>query len=218
MQVSIPLAQPCNISSSILSNYLLLLDSGMFLRLFIDYICFYLLHVLWLFSLVTILCWLFMLLNLHWLYCLVCLTHQYNCLKYLQETLHTHNCSDESIDDAEALENGNSEAGKDMTTQKNENLLLNWPLMSSIIIYCVFSLHDIAYQEVSLIDLDDVTNGLCISFDICCLDFPDFILFLLNWTTFIHLAFFRFSLYGVLVLESWGVWTSQQMMLAMFFQ
>ncbi|RDY13687.1 Protein ZINC INDUCED FACILITATOR-LIKE 1, partial [Mucuna pruriens] len=32
--------------------------------------------------------------------------------------------------------------------QKNENLFLNWPLMSSIIIYCVFSLHDIAYQEV----------------------------------------------------------------------
>ncbi|BAU03039.1 Protein ZINC INDUCED FACILITATOR-LIKE 1 Protein ZIF-LIKE 1 [Vigna angularis] len=70
------------------------------------------------------------------------------CCFWIPETLHTHSCSDESVEDAEALENGNSGAGKDMTTQKNENLLLNRPLMSSIIIYCVFSLHDIAYQEV----------------------------------------------------------------------
>ena len=31
-----------------------------------------------------------------------------------------------------------------------ESLLKNWPLMSSIIIYCVFSLHDMAYTEVHL--------------------------------------------------------------------
>ncbi|KAG4971008.1 hypothetical protein JHK85_037429 [Glycine max] len=62
-----------------------------------------------------------------------------------QETLHNHNCSNESIDDAE---NGSSGAGNEKTIQKNENLLLNWPLMSSIIAYCVFSLHDITYTEV----------------------------------------------------------------------
>ncbi|XP_028782356.1 protein ZINC INDUCED FACILITATOR 1 isoform X2 [Neltuma alba] len=63
---------------------------------------------------------------------------------WLPETLHKHNVNDESNEDAEALENGIT--GK--TVQKVENLLLNWPLMSIIIIYCVFSLHDIAYSEV----------------------------------------------------------------------
>jgi len=29
-----------------------------------------------------------------------------------------------------------------------ESLLKNWPLMSSIIVYCVFSLHDMAYTEI----------------------------------------------------------------------
>lgn len=28
------------------------------------------------------------------------------------------------------------------------SLLKNWPLMSSIIVYCIFSLHDMAYSEV----------------------------------------------------------------------
>ena len=69
----------------------------------------------------------------------------YSCVNYLQETLHNHNGNRESTNDAEALENGSS---KEKTVQKNENLFMNWPLMSSIIAYCVFSLHDIAYQEV----------------------------------------------------------------------
>lgn len=66
----------------------------------------------------------------------------------MQETLHNHNCSNESIDHVEALENGSNAVDKDTIIQKKENLLLNWPLMSSVIAYCVFSLHDIAYQEV----------------------------------------------------------------------
>ncbi|KAK7392238.1 hypothetical protein VNO78_20670 [Psophocarpus tetragonolobus] len=65
----------------------------------------------------------------------------------LEEKLHNHNYSNESIDNVEALENGGFVVGKDKI-QKNENLLLNWPLMSSIIVYCVFVLHDVAYQEV----------------------------------------------------------------------
>jgi hypothetical protein len=71
----------------------------------------------------------------------------------MQETLHNHNSSDadESIDDVEAIENGTNEVDKEKTVQNNENFFMNWPLMSSIIAYCVFSLHDIAYQEVKLL-------------------------------------------------------------------
>jgi len=69
-------------------------------------------------------------------------------LKYVQETLHNHNCRNESIEYAEALENGSGGVGKEKIVKKNENLFLNWPLMSSVIAYCVFSLHDMAYQEV----------------------------------------------------------------------
>nr|XP_004516549.1 protein ZINC INDUCED FACILITATOR-LIKE 1-like [Cicer arietinum] len=67
---------------------------------------------------------------------------------WIPETLHNHNGSNESKDDAETLENGSNMVDKEKTVQKNENLFMNWPFMSSIIVYCVFSLHDIAYQEV----------------------------------------------------------------------
>ncbi|KAF7824803.1 protein ZINC INDUCED FACILITATOR-LIKE 1-like [Senna tora] len=62
----------------------------------------------------------------------------------LQETLHNHKINHEFTEDVETLENGVTEK----RVQKDENLFLNWPLMSSIIVYCVFSLHDVAYQEV----------------------------------------------------------------------
>ncbi|XP_028803348.1 protein ZINC INDUCED FACILITATOR-LIKE 1 isoform X2 [Neltuma alba] len=91
---------------------------------------------------------------------------------WLPETLHKHNVSNESNKDAEAFENEITEK----TVQKDENLFLNWPLMSSIIVYCVFSLHDITYAEVfslwavSPLELgglnfttDDVGNVLSIS-------------------------------------------------------
>ena len=74
----------------------------------------------------------------------------YSCVNYLQETLHNHNGNKESTGDAEALENGSS---KQKTVQKSENLFMNWPLLSSIIVYCVCSLHDIAYQEVNFLFL-----------------------------------------------------------------
>ncbi|WVZ04195.1 hypothetical protein V8G54_025001 [Vigna mungo] len=67
---------------------------------------------------------------------------------WIPETLHNHNCSNESMDNFEALEIGSRVVGKEKTNQKKEKLLLNWPLMSSIIIFCVFSLHDGAYHEV----------------------------------------------------------------------
>ncbi|KAJ7949438.1 Protein ZINC INDUCED FACILITATOR-LIKE 1 [Quillaja saponaria] len=104
---------------------------------------------------------------------------------WLPETLHNHKNTDESPDDSfEALENATSGIEADKKPQEleqkhvksDENLLLNWPLMSSIVVYCFFSLHDIAYQEVFSLwavsprrlggmsfSTDDVGNVLAIS-------------------------------------------------------
>ncbi|XP_045800500.1 protein ZINC INDUCED FACILITATOR 1-like [Trifolium pratense] len=65
---------------------------------------------------------------------------------WIPETVHNFD-SNESTD-ADVLENGSKIVEKEKNVQKNENLFKNWPLMSSIIAYCVFSLHDVAYQEV----------------------------------------------------------------------
>ena len=63
-------------------------------------------------------------------------------------------------DSDEALEAGSYESnvkqGKTGQIEESgpiakKSLWRNWPLMSSIIVYCVFSLHDMAYTEVSLI-------------------------------------------------------------------
>ncbi|XP_061369044.1 protein ZINC INDUCED FACILITATOR-LIKE 1-like [Gastrolobium bilobum] len=67
---------------------------------------------------------------------------------WLPETLHNHPQSSESTEEAEALESGSNGADKHKIIQKDENLFLNWPLMSSITVYCICSLHDAAYQEV----------------------------------------------------------------------
>lgn len=53
-----------------------------------------------------------------------------------------------------ALESASPESDRDLKKNKGnkktskKSLLKNWPLMSSIIVYCVFSLHDMAYTEV----------------------------------------------------------------------
>ncbi|KAM1263234.1 hypothetical protein ACFX2G_028870 [Malus domestica] len=73
---------------------------------------------------------------------------------WLPETLHKHNGKARLDDDSyEALEaaNGGSDANEKQKTEEQtpkENLFKNWPLMSSIIVYCVFSLHDMAYTEI----------------------------------------------------------------------
>ncbi|CAL0333604.1 unnamed protein product [Lupinus luteus] len=64
-----------------------------------------------------------------------------------QETLHNHN-DGKSTYEVEALENEGGDTDKDKIIQKKENLLLNWPLMSAILIYSFYSLQDIAFQEV----------------------------------------------------------------------
>ncbi|KAJ4978516.1 hypothetical protein NE237_009296 [Protea cynaroides] len=75
---------------------------------------------------------------------------------WLPETLHKHNeeyrdrnCS---FDDMESPFNVSDakEKSKEITQEppSKESLLKNWPLMSSLIAYCVFSLHDMAYTEI----------------------------------------------------------------------
>ncbi|CAN1804376.1 Protein ZINC INDUCED FACILITATOR-LIKE 1 [Linum perenne] len=78
---------------------------------------------------------------------------------WLPETLHVHR--DErisTIDSYDALEKASDgdESKGDVNGTVTEaekpaaerSLLRNWPLMSSIIVYCVFSLHDMAYSEI----------------------------------------------------------------------
>lgn len=65
----------------------------------------------------------------------------------MQETLHNHKPEDASYDDMESAKQG-SETKENVKAKTS--ILMNWPLMSSIIVYCVFSLHDMAYTEVKI--------------------------------------------------------------------
>ncbi|XP_052176570.1 protein ZINC INDUCED FACILITATOR 1-like isoform X2 [Diospyros lotus] len=73
---------------------------------------------------------------------------------WLPETLHNHNGKGDSCnaleaattDESNALEGMKISGGNISTSFKS--LLKNWPLMSSIIVYCVFQLHDMAYTEI----------------------------------------------------------------------
>nr|XP_034604953.1 protein ZINC INDUCED FACILITATOR-LIKE 1-like [Setaria viridis] len=61
---------------------------------------------------------------------------------WLPETLHKHKGLDRGVEMVESSTNQES------TELPKKSLLKNWPLMSSIITYCVFSLHDTAYAEI----------------------------------------------------------------------
>ncbi|KAI9157062.1 hypothetical protein LWI28_016323 [Acer negundo] len=69
---------------------------------------------------------------------------------WLPETLHMHGddsiSADASFDALESASCLSKQEGSEGTSKKS--LLKNWPLMSSIIVYCVFSLHDMAYTEI----------------------------------------------------------------------
>ncbi|CAO2192897.1 unnamed protein product [Urochloa humidicola] len=71
---------------------------------------------------------------------------------WLPETLHFHNGDKvEAIDELEAQAgDSNLEAGKakESRAESTKNLLKNWQLMSAVILYCIFSLHDTAYLEI----------------------------------------------------------------------
>ncbi|XP_062086095.1 protein ZINC INDUCED FACILITATOR-LIKE 1-like [Humulus lupulus] len=75
-----------------------------------------------------------------------------------QETLHFHNKVDEEeneklCDLLEVNTNGydlssNSQKCEEDCQTPQQSLYRNWPLMSSIIVFCVFQLHDMAYAEI----------------------------------------------------------------------
>ncbi|PIM98531.1 hypothetical protein CDL12_28989 [Handroanthus impetiginosus] len=77
---------------------------------------------------------------------------------WLPETLHMHGEKNIGQDVKEAALESNMD--EPIGSQKTEvsvlsscvpqkSLLKNWPLMSAIIVYCVFQLHDMAYSEVT---------------------------------------------------------------------
>lgn len=77
---------------------------------------------------------------------------------HMQETLHKHSTKlDESCDPSDVLGVSSIESvgsedvveAEDRKKTHKANLLKNWPLMSTIIVYCIFSLQEIAYTEVS---------------------------------------------------------------------
>ncbi|XP_044507035.1 protein ZINC INDUCED FACILITATOR-LIKE 1-like isoform X3 [Mangifera indica] len=75
---------------------------------------------------------------------------------FLPETLHSHKECNKVLDDSyDPLEETLSKSNMDEKVKIIEprcaslkSLLKNWPLMSSIIVYCVFQLHDMAYSEI----------------------------------------------------------------------
>ncbi|KAJ8438329.1 hypothetical protein Cgig2_013377 [Carnegiea gigantea] len=68
---------------------------------------------------------------------------------WLPETLHVHKVEHPSGDDSyEALEAATCSNGEGRKKASKKSLYRNWALMSSIVVYCVFSLHDMAYTEI----------------------------------------------------------------------
>lgn len=73
---------------------------------------------------------------------------------WLPETLHKHpmECEEKGEDDPElGPEDKSFQENKEVPQKQKGNrksLLKNWPAMSSIYIYCVYSLHDMAYSEI----------------------------------------------------------------------
>lgn len=74
--------------------------------------------------------------------------------KYLQETLHTHKLhrkEDQQTESLIAYLSDSEEFVKPSTSTTNKGLLTNWPLMSSIILFCITCFDDMAYSEVFLL-------------------------------------------------------------------
>lgn len=66
---------------------------------------------------------------------------------WLPETLHKHT-QDMVLEDSISVEEGLSGPTAEENSAGCLNLFTNWPLMSAIIAYCIFSLQDVAYAEV----------------------------------------------------------------------
>ncbi|XP_039017479.1 probable peptide/nitrate transporter At3g43790 isoform X2 [Hibiscus syriacus] len=76
--------------------------------------------------------------------------------KWLPETLHKHAAKgNEAVDPYDIPELSSNESGrKDNVVELEDrqidkpNLFKNWPLMSTIVVYCIFSLQEMAYSEI----------------------------------------------------------------------
>ncbi|CAN8299681.1 unnamed protein product [Cochlearia groenlandica] len=66
----------------------------------------------------------------------------------IPETLHNHKIDDDASHDESFDALKDPESHKVEERNEKSSLLKNWPLISSIIVYCVFSLHDMAYTEI----------------------------------------------------------------------
>ncbi|PHT40996.1 hypothetical protein CQW23_19850 [Capsicum baccatum] len=66
---------------------------------------------------------------------------------WMPETLHNHDSRMPPQSSYKALEAA-SDTKEGNESTPTQSLLKNWPLMSSIIIYCIFALHDMAYSEI----------------------------------------------------------------------
>lgn len=80
----------------------------------------------------------------------------------LQETLHKHKKGNKDQSDPHDVAEGTTNGlhlSESMTHSESKipnsqkSLLKNWPLVSAIIVYCVFQLHDMTYLEVFLLFL-----------------------------------------------------------------
>ncbi|URE16918.1 major facilitator superfamily antiporter [Musa troglodytarum] len=86
---------------------------------------------------------------------------------WLPETLHKHDSKkmgETTIEDVETPyssdSKGHTDKDEESDTQPKANLFRNWPLMSSVVVYCIFSLHDMAYTEIfSLWAVSDKSYG-----------------------------------------------------------
>ncbi|XP_073044231.1 protein ZINC INDUCED FACILITATOR 1-like isoform X1 [Primulina eburnea] len=76
---------------------------------------------------------------------------------WLPETLHTHHKENIEQDARKAVLEGNSyksvkqhkiKGSEGSLLLKNRSILKNWPLLSAIMVYCIFQLHDMAYTEI----------------------------------------------------------------------
>ncbi|KAJ8635324.1 hypothetical protein MRB53_009591 [Persea americana] len=71
---------------------------------------------------------------------------------WFPETLHMHNMKDReefsSYDASNSDMKESVEGTEGCESASEQSLLKNWPLMSSITVYCIFALHDMAYAEI----------------------------------------------------------------------
>ncbi|VAH92840.1 unnamed protein product [Triticum turgidum subsp. durum] len=71
---------------------------------------------------------------------------------WLPETLHNHNTDEKEDQASESLtaffSNSEEIVEHNITSTMKNNVLKNWPLMSSIILFCIVSFDDMAYSEI----------------------------------------------------------------------